>query len=182
MTLSLQLSKHMQSICCNLLRVSGVEGDPQDSGEQSSLRKSFGVQNKGHLVDFDELSEHYEEEGEYNTWRESILDEDVLSEGRVFSAHMSLRNSLDLDCCAEEEEFVSDRELEDEPKLRTMPSKKWLSADALSKKVMAMYNAIRNKTMYNVTNGMVETVVKTINRVDFVGRWSFSCWSYGCCR
>lgn len=157
MNKSLQLSVHMQTISSNLVRVSGVEDTSNDVDETASFRLSFGVENKNHLLDFDELSEHYEEESDFNPWRDSVIEDEVLSEGKVFSPHRSLRNSIDLPCY-EENDTESCESREDQPRVR-QASKRWISADVLSRKVAAMVDAIRNKTTYNVTNGIHEAVV-----------------------
>lgn len=172
MCLTLQMSLHMQQIRSSFMRVSGVDEDMTTSQLQESIRHSFGIVDKGHLLNFNELSESFEEEVEYNPWRESVLeDEGILSEGKLRSAHMSMRNSLDVN----NEEELSDTEeastVQAKPKFQL--SRKWIPADVLFKKVLSLYDSIHNQTLYHVTNSN-DTVVVNECCVWCVDGWASS--------
>ena len=156
--LSLQMSLHMQQISSSFMRVSGVEDHSTSEQEPCSKRSSFGIPNKGRLLNFNELSENYEEEVDCNPWRESVVEEDGNPESRILSAHLSKRNSVDSDTdslspCEEEDESVS------QPRMKLQFPIKWVPADVLFRKVLSLYDSIHNKTTYNVTNRISDVAV-----------------------
>lgn len=166
MCLSLQMSLHMQQISSSFMRVSGVE-DQKDGDGPEPIRLSLGVVNKGNLLNFSELSESYEEESDYNPWRESVIEEDsVLSEGKVLSAHMSKRSSVD-SICTDLEPCESEEDATSQPKPRYQFPLKWIPADVLFKKVLWLYDSIHSPTRYHVTSGINDVVVLPIGLFDF---------------
>lgn len=156
--LSLQMSLHMQQISSSFMRVSGVEDHSTTEQEPCLKRSSFGIPNKGRLLNFNELSENDEEEVDCNPWRESVMEEDGNPENRILSTHLSKRSSLDSDTdslspCEEEDEPVS------QPRIKLQFPIKWVPADVLFRKVLSLYDSIHNKTTYNVTNRVNDVAV-----------------------
>lgn len=153
--LSMQMSMHMQQIRSSFKRVSGFG---EAVGEESlqtrrHLRDSMDIIAAEHFPSFADFSESCEEEADVNPWRESMIDEEAVKDLRRSWAEKTPEGAAE---CSEE---VKCEEGEKRGKEEMQSMKKRLQSDALLKRVFLLYDNIRNRRTFNITNGEVECVV-----------------------
>ena len=151
----MQMSMHMQQIRSSFKRVSGFG---EAVGEESlqtrrHLRDSMDIIAAEHFPSFADFSESCEEEADVNPWRESMIDEETVKDLRRSWAEKTPEGAAE---CSEE---VKCEEGEKRGKEEMQSMKKRLQSDALLKRVFLLYDNIRNRRTFNITNGEVECVV-----------------------
>lgn len=158
--LSLQMSMHMQHLSSSFRRVSGFEKSESDdaSSHRCSIHDSLDVVPSDHFPSFTDFSESCEEEADENPWRESTFDEETCKrEVGSCVAESSVDHGMVQRCPSERKE---------EPLIKS-PNKgglqlsmKWLQSDMLFRRVLLLYDDIRDRRTYNITNGEEEHVVR----------------------
>lgn len=160
--LSMQMSMHMQQIRSSFKRVSGFD-NALEAGQpmQQHLRNSMDIVATEHFPSFADFSESYEEEADVNPWRESVIDDAVVKDVRKSWGEKKVEGEVE-----GSNEVKKDEEAKWKKDEEMQSMKKWLQSDVLLKRVFLLYDDIRNRRTFNITNEEAECVVRFEERSD----------------